>query len=148
MRKIFIFILFMYGALFLVSCATTSLVQQVQSPAEEKLSPAEEIFSDWEYKGFGRELPVWVEPYFRGGISAVQTACPEYEGKELRIVYASGKNSDQAEQALAAETTDDTVLSTFILQDSIWVCLLHEKDIAAYGGNIYVSLCLYVKNNR
>ncbi|MFA6855659.1 MAG: hypothetical protein WCR31_00490 [Treponema sp.] len=132
----------------MVSCAATSQLPELQTPAEEKLSPTEEIFSDWEYRGFGRELPVWVEPYFRGGVAAVQTACPEYEGKKLRIVCASGKNADQAEQALAAAITDNTVLNGYILQDSMWVCLLQPEDIALYGGNTYVSLYLYVEKVR
>jgi len=150
----------MYAVPLLTSCATTSNIQEplipvkeAQVPAEEKKSPVDvekkspvdEMFIDWEYKGFGRELPAWVEQYFSGGAAAVQAECPEYAEKEVRIISASGKDADQAEQALEKNITDDTVVNEYVPKESMWVCLRRPKDITLYGGNSYVSLYLYVK---
>lgn len=138
MRKFLLITVFVCAASLAASCATLSGVK-------EKVPPAEELFGDWEYKGFGRELPAWVEPYFRGGIAAVQAACPQYAGKEILIVAASGKNADQAGQALAEKVREGTVSEGFVPEESIWVCLQRTEDISAYGGDTYVSLGLYIK---
>lgn len=137
MHKFLLITVFACAAALAASCATVSGVR-------EKQPPAGELFGDWEYRGFGRELPAWVEPYFRGGIAAVRAACPEYAGKEILIAIASGKNADQAGQALAGKTAD-AVPGGYVREDSIWVCLLRAEDTALYGGDTYVSLNLYIK---
>jgi hypothetical protein len=138
MRKILLITLTAFAAVLLTSCITTSGVKKEQPPAQE-------LVDDWEYKGFGRELPAWVEQYFLGDIATVQAVSPEYAGKEIQVISASGKNADQAEQALIEKVTGSTSLKGYALKESIWVRLQREKDITLYGGNAYVSLFLYVK---
>ena len=125
------------SVLFFTSCATTPVM-------DGKKNQKEELFDDWEYKGFGNVLPSWVEPYFNGGVDAVRAACPEYSDGEIKIISAAGQDVDQAEQLLVESITDDNT-DGYTLSDSVWVHLLRKEDIVQYNGKNYVSLCLYIK---
>jgi hypothetical protein len=135
MRKVLLICL--CSVLFFTSCATTSVMG-------EKKNQKEELFNDWEYKGFGNVLPAWVEPYFNGGVDAVRAACPEYSGNEIKIISEAGQDADQAEQLLDESITDDNTKG-YTRSDSVWVHLLRKEDIAQYNGKTYVSMRLYIK---
>lgn len=135
MRKVLLICL--CSVLFFTSCATTPVMGG-------KKNQKEELFDDWEYKGFGKVLPAWVEPYFYGGADAVLSACPEYSANEIKIISAAGQDVDQAEQLLVESITDDNT-DGYKLSESVWVHLLRKGDIAQYNGKSYVSLCLYIK---
>ncbi|MCK9168819.1 MAG: hypothetical protein M0P01_00220 [Treponema sp.] len=129
-----------------VKVQSASSVQEQPAPSVKKTSvPAPELFSDWEYKGFGRALPKWVELYFRGGEAAVRDAWPECAGKQVLIVSSSGKDADQADQTLRRKTADNPVPDGYELKEKTWVRLQSSDIIAEYGGNNYVSVCVYIK---
>ncbi len=140
MRKVLLICL--CSVLFITSCATTPVINGKENQGKE--NQKEELFDDWEYKGFGKVLPAWVEPYFYGGAAAVRSACAEYSTSEIKIISAAGSDVDQSEQLLIESITDDNT-DGYTLAESVWVHLLRKEDIAQYNGKTYVSLCLYIK---
>jgi hypothetical protein len=138
MHRFLIIILSVFAAPLILSCTTVSGIQAEKPPVRK-------LFSDWEYKGFGRVLPPWAELYFTGGTEKVRTLCPECTDREILIVCASGKNADQAEQSLIEKTTNEPVSEGYVLKESVWVCLGNAETITEYGGDTYVALSLYVK---
>ena len=62
MRKI-LFLLML--CLFITSCASTS----VSSEVEEEELQIPPLFSDWQYRGFGTEYPLWAEQALKEGNS-------------------------------------------------------------------------------
>ena len=111
----------------LASCATSGATKE-KHHNEKKL-----LFEDWKYKGFGQELPVWLEAAFKNDVPAVKKAVPELSDKEVEIVRAEGINSDQADKILKIK--EEELSSDFILYDSSW----------ALSGEIYIALAVFYK---
>lgn len=116
--------------IMLASCATTSAGS---NHIEKKQNDKKLLFEDWKYKGFGQELPVWLEAAFKNDVLAVKKAVPELSDKEVEIVRAEGINSDQADKILKIK--EEELSSDFILYDSSW----------ALSGETYIALAVFYK---
>ena len=99
----------------IVSCGSTKVADShgktettVQNP-EEKNGTEENLvveiipepikpprFDDWEYKGFGKSLPEWVDAAVDMNYSSLNTYFPD---KNLMIVKGIGSNTDMCESA-------------------------------------------------
>ena len=112
----------------LTSCATSGAINE-NHHNEKKL-----LFSDWKYRGFGYELPVWFEAAYHNNQIKLKNLIPELSDKEVTILRGEGFNSDQAEQNLKQLLAEAD--SELLLYDSSW---------AMTGDGKYVSLALYYK---
>lgn len=116
--------------IMLTSCATTSAGG---NHIEKKQNQEKLLFEDWKYKGFGQELPVWLEAAFENDIPAIKKVVPEIADKEVLIIRAEGVNSDQADKILKIK--EEELSSDFILYDSSW----------ALSGETYIALAVFYK---
>ena len=100
MRKTFIASLLALSSILIFSCASTgktddSTPQQpqeiIENTAEEPVIPR---FDDWEYRGFGKELPDWAEAAVDLDYQTLQKSFP---GKDLLIIQGFGTNLDMCE---------------------------------------------------
>ena len=114
----------------LASCATTSAGD---NHIEKKQNNKKLLFEDWKYKGFGQELPVWLEAAFENDVSAIKKAVPELSDKEVMIVRAEGINSDQADKILKIK--EEELSSDFIFYNSSWALI----------GETYIARALFYK---
>ena len=114
----------------LASCATTSAGG---NHIEKKQNQEKLLFEDWKYKGFGQELPVWLESAFENDVPAIKKVVPEIADKEVLIIRAEGVNSDQADKILKIK--EEELSSDFILYDSSW----------ALSGETYIALAVFYK---
>ena len=112
------------------SCATTSAGG---NHIEKKQNQEKLLFEDWKYKGFGQELPVWLEAAFENDVPAIKKVVPEIADKEVEIIRAEGINSDQADKILKIK--EEELSSDFILYDSSW----------ALSGETYIALAVFYK---
>ena len=125
-RTLFVLLFF----ILLASCATTSAGN---NHIEKKQDEKRLLFEDWKYRGFGRDLPVWVESAYNDDIPGIKKVLPELADKELLIVSAEGINSDQADRILKIK--EEEIFSDFTLYDSCWIL----------SGEKYVAFALYYK---
>lgn len=116
--------------IMLTSCATTSAGG---NHIEKKQNQEKLLFEDWKYKGFGQELPVWLEAAFENDVPAIKKVVPEIADKEVLIIRAEGVNSDQADKILKIK--EEELSSDFILYDSSW----------ALSGETYIALAVFYK---
>jgi hypothetical protein len=116
--------------IMLTSCATTSAGG---NHIEKKQNQEKLLFEDWKYKGFGQELPVWLESAFENDVPAIKKVVPEIADKEVLIIRAEGVNSDQADKILKIK--EEELSSDFILYDSSW----------ALSGETYIALAVFYK---
>ena len=116
--------------IMLASCATTSAGG---NHIEKKQNQEKLLFEDWKYKGFGQELPVWLESAFENDVPAIKKVVPEIAEKEVEIIRAEGINSDQADKILKIK--EEELSSDFILYDSSW----------ALSGETYIALAVFYK---
>ncbi len=116
--------------IMLTSCATTSAGG---NHIEKKQNQEKLLFEDWKYKGFGQELPVWLEAAFENDVPAIKKVVPEIADKEVEIIRAEGINSDQADKILKIK--EEELTSDFILYDSSW----------ALSGETYIALAVFYK---
>ena len=116
--------------IMLTSCATTSAGG---NHIEKKQNQEKLLFEDWKYKGFGQELPVWLEAAFENDVPAIKKVVPEIADKEVLIIRAEGVNSDQADKILKIK--GEELSSDFILYDSSW----------ALSGETYIALAVFYK---
>ena len=116
--------------IMLTSCATTSAGG---NHIEKKQNNQKLLFEDWKYKGFGQELPVWLESAFENDVPAIKKVVPEIADKEVLIIRAEGVNSDQADKILKIK--EEELSSDFILYDSSW----------ALSGETYIALAVFYK---
>ena len=112
------------------SCATTSAGG---NHIEKKQNQEKLLFEDWKYKGFGQELPVWLEAAFENDVPGIKKVVPEIADKEVLIIRAEGVNSDQADKILKIK--EEELSSDFILYDSSW----------ALSGETYIALAVFYK---
>ena len=116
--------------IMLASCATTSAGG---NHIEKKQNQEKLLFDDWKYKGFGQELPVWLEAAFENDVPGIKKVVPEIAEKEVEIIRAEGINSDQADKILKIK--EEELSSDFILYDSSW----------ALSGETYIALAVFYK---
>ncbi len=113
-----------------------------------------EPFDDWKHRGFGAELPGWIEPAVSGEVASVRKFFPESEGKHLAIVTAAGVNPDQAGHRMSggdfsgAEVFSDCPDAEFRAGhdkfteiENFWV----RRNREIYDGDeIYVSVKIFI----
>jgi len=117
---------------------TESATKNNNIKTEEKLR-----FIDWKYKGFGKNLPLWVEPAVDNDIKALKKLVPDLnKASSIKILIGTGENSDQAEQKskeLVSQLLEQD--EVYIFYDSFWV--LENKPSLDMP---YISLYIYYKN--
>lgn len=150
-----LFAIFIFSALFFISCASTQTEQEQipQTPEEPKVEIP--VFDDWKHKGFGEVLP---ESVFKV-VTQTENDIQIYEIKteETYIAVAGfGINPDQAQQKI--KNALDTVLQQnddleLELSEESWVHLneeyfdivLNKKD-SPLLDNPYIAYKIYIKN--
>lgn len=154
MRKIvqIIFLSLIFITFF--SCATTSASandeSNLSSPSDIKTPIEEEKlrFDDWKYKGFGNELPLWVENAVDNDEKALLKVISDVENAtEIKIFSGRGENLDRAEQ-IAKDLVNDflsgnaDLKSSFIFYDNFWV---RENIEIKTTDKPYISVYVYYK---
>ena len=120
----------------LAGCATTL------SAANTKINNANSKtlrFDYWKYKGFGSELPLWIEHAIDGKIDAIGKTIPELYGRELLIFTGKGVNSDQAERNLESKLN---ISESFKLYDEFWVRVADGQNSEELK---YIAVAIYYK---
>lgn len=123
-------------------CATSSsaaapskAASSASKPQAKSTSKNTDYFDDWKYKGFGMQLPQWVQPAIEGKKDKVVKYFPDYTADQIEIVTASGINVDQSENKL--EKTSDRVLI-----DGFWVRL---NTLVNKTAEPYITVLIYRK---
>ena len=140
MKKIGFFLLAAFLALGFISCASNQVVTDSAAKKNNKQTEEKLRFEDWKYKGFGKELPLWVEAAVDGDLPALKKTVLELQkASNIKILTGTGENADQAEQT-AKELVNNLVTqeSDWILYDNFWV-LEYERTI----NKPYISLYVY-----
>ena len=130
-------ILIFTSSFMLAGCATTL------SAANTKINNANSKtlrFDYWKYKGFGSELPLWIEHAIDGKIDAIGKTIPELYGRELLIFTGKGVNSDQAERNL--ESDSKSISESFKLYDEFWVRVADGQNSEELK---YIAIAIYYK---
>lgn len=103
-KHVSLILLFFWSSIFL-GCASDSQ-KQVPGAADDISAPSVEAVKtimkkneilDWQYKGFGCELPGWVEALYNGGTTEVKKMYPEYDDKEIMVFWTEAGKLDYAE---------------------------------------------------
>ena len=135
--------------LCLTSCASTPSAEKEAGSGtqdvhkEKKQNQKKLLFEDWKYKGFGQELPVWLEAAFKSDPAAIKKQVNELADREIQIVRAYGINSDQADKRLRQKSAE--LDSELLLYDSSWA-LLSEKVAAEDNmGYPYFAAAVFYK---
>ncbi len=133
----------------------SSVAPEQNSVSSVQVEAAEpEPFDDWKHRGFGAELPDWIEPALSGDVASVRKFFPESEGRCLAIETASGVNPDQAGHRMdgdgfsGAEFFSDcpdaefrTEHDKFTEIENFWV----RRNREIYDGDeFYVSVKIFI----
>lgn len=71
---------------------------EIASAPEEKVELKTKEIIDWQYKGFGKELPEWISATFDGSVySEVNKIFPELQNNKPVVFSCAAENLDQAE---------------------------------------------------
>lgn len=121
--------------LSIISCASAK-------PSKNDSLAAEEIFEDWEHRGLGKALPLWVEPAAAGNYAEVRRNLPACKSKKLLILSAEGTDIRQARNKLNLYPTDSKEIKVFQeggtqnavyeLVEHIWVRRKNSGTVTAY----------------
>ena len=151
------FVVFLFVFIFFQSCATTNIEKtdnnlQENSSAqnknkksnkksdaiyiEENAQNSEKLrFSDWKYKGFGKDLPVWIDFVFDDNLKSLYQNYDEFSKEtEFVVIKGFGKNSDQAEDSAKLKLEEfkqnnNDFEKKFTLFEHFWVKLDFENII-------------------
>lgn len=121
----------LFFIIMLASCATTSAGD---THIEKKQGQKKLLFEDWKYRGFGQELPDWVEAAYHNKTDKIIDTVQELNEKEVLILRGEGVNSDQAERNL--ELAESGISDEYTFFDSSWIRIKAGK---------YVALAIYYK---
>lgn len=129
--------------LMLTACATTEQ-QQSASVLNNKQNIEKLRFDDWKYKGFGQELPFWVDTAIDNDVNTLKKILPElYNVSSLTVIIGFGENADQADQA--ARNSAEEMLAQNVdykYYDSFWV---RENTSEKQIDMPYKALYIYYK---
>lgn len=125
MKKLIEFFFVLLVGLFFFGCASTAAAKETINLSDNENQFKEEKlrFDDWKYKGFGNELPDWVELAVNQDEISLKKIIPELEIASAVVIHIGwGENLDQAEQ-LAKELTAKSVEAgeSLKLYDNFWV---------------------------
>lgn len=170
------FVVFLFVFIFFQSCATTNIEKtdnnlQENSSAqnknkksnkksdaifiEENAQNSEKLrFNDWKYKGFGKDLPVWIDFVFDDNLKSLYQNYDEFSKEtEFVVIKGFGKNSDQAEDSAKLKLEEfkqnnNDFEKKFTLFEHFWVKLDFENKINIekfldFAEQPYVSLYLF-----
>lgn len=175
MKKKFFFV-FLFVFIFFQSCTSTN-IEKTNHNLQENLSSqnknkksnnksdsdyieknaqeSEKLrFSDWKYKGFGKDLPVWINYVFDDDLKSLYKKYDEFSKEtEFILIKGFGKNSDQAEDSSKLELeelkqNDNEFEKKFTLFEHFWVKLDFENKMniekfPELAEQPYVSLYLF-----
>ena len=127
MKKIKFFSLLLFVLISFFSCASSKVVVK------------DILFDDWQYKGFGSELPSWFEPAYLKDVGNVKKALPEFTEKDV-ILGGNAISADHAEKLIAENKNVDGY--EFI--DSCWAKLAKSENLQTP----YVFLIVLKKINE
>lgn len=146
MNKISIFFLILISIVFL-SCTSTKISQE--EPVEEVEEVIEEDlfgkrYIDWKYKGFGSQLPPWIDSAFDNSIEEVRSIIPQLAEKKILILRVDSETLDQAELAINQGLENGISLEgdIYTLYERFWVML--ADDFIQKEGCPYTSLAILV----
>lgn len=132
---------------FSVSCKSTNVATEAKnqssifSDSSTQNLASSSYFSDWTYRGFGKELPSWAESAFLGGVSLIKEKCPEFSNADIVLYSTAGKNADHVMILLSGKVPSS---ENYRLVDVLWGRLINENDIKKAGGE-YVAFALLVR---
>lgn len=140
MKTNILLLLLLLFTVLLASCASTATdISDVY--IEKKQSQKRLLFTDWKYKGFGQDLPVWFEPAYNNDIELLRDVIPQLKNCQIKIVSAEGINIDQAKRIL--QLKEQEISSDFEYYDSFWALYRKEKI------ETYIAIGLfYCKENN
>ena len=143
MKKIKVIVLSLLIAMTFAGCASDNVVEKAPALIKNNKQTEKKLrYEDWKYKGFGKELPFWIDMALDHDIVTLKKAAPEmFNATTVKILLGTGENPDQAEQTVKALVADLLAEdSDFILYDNFWV-LETEKSL----DMPYVALYVYYK---
>lgn len=122
LRKTLTFLFVILLMSIFVACASSKGITKDNPANEEKSLEKEVRFNDWKYKGFGYELPFWVEDAVDGKLT------------DRLVLIERGLNSDQSENKIM-EKENSVDKNLYELIGSTWV--KEEKT------DEYISIRIY-----
>lgn len=136
---------------FSASCKSTDLATEAEnhspilSDSHTQNLSRSSYFSDWTYRGFGKELPSWAESAFLGGASLIKEKCPDFSDADIVLYSAAGKNADHVMTLLSEQIpSSENSRLNLRLVDVLWVRLTNDSDIKKAGGE-YVAFALLMR---
>ena len=129
MRKEKIFLCALLSSLLFLSCASSPAAPI----AEEKNT---DRFDDWKYKGFGMNLPEWVENAVDGKLEKTARHFG-LDSEQIQLFTGYGINVDQSEDKLKSEIPEGKKLI-----DAFWVRMNQEVKKTSEP---YITVLVYEK---
>lgn len=95
-------------------------------------------FNDWEYMGFGKEIPLWYEYALDKKLSKLKELIPEIKSKkDVIILKSNGYNLDQSKKKL--REMEKEISGEFIFYDSFWARIIKDTR------EPYISIAVYIR---
>lgn len=139
------FFAFFLAAFVFFGCGTTS-VDSSKNGAD--LSEETEVqimmFDDWQYKGFGKEYPLWAEAALSDDVDMLKQYFPQISQNEMEldIQKSNGTNSDMCKRR--AENNGYTEDEAWLLEET-WVRINGEYQSL---NEPYTYIKLFLKKNK
>lgn len=125
--------------LLLLCILITGCASKGSNDSEQIIEESEEIFlfSDWQYRGFGQEYPLWAESALKNDIQSLIEFFPELEGKEsqIEITVQFGKNVDML-------TNHETVKNDVLPEEEVLEDLDAPETLPA--AKVYAETWVYI----
>lgn len=125
--------------LLLLCILITGCASKGSNDSEQTIEESEEIFlfSDWQYRGFGQEYPLWAESALKNDIQSLIEFFPELEGKEsqIEITVQFGKNVDML-------TNHETVKNDVLPEEEVLEDLDAPETLPA--AKVYAETWVYI----
>jgi len=144
MRRKSSIILVLFSLFLITGCATTENVSSSESPDE--IIPIIPVFDDWQYKGFGKEYPQWMEYALyedKDNLSKVfpQLLQPDFE---INIMIFEGSDSDMCRHKADEVTYDES--EAWLVTES-WARINYEYEVRD-RPYVYIKIFLMKKQEN
>lgn len=154
-KSVFISAILASGILFF-GCASNK-VQNLEpvTDSQEEITEPEEIqqpeiirFVDWQYKGFGKELPTWLDSAFDNDLNGIKTQIPELNTNEIIILTACASNLDQAEAIMNNNIKNGINVNgdIYTLCERSWVQL--SEEFIQQENSPYCAIAIFYFNDE